>query len=397
MKFKNILIIFIAFRLLDFLIIYLSRFFIPYLGFFPYKEIALQYNLPTVLTTLANFDGAHYLIIAREGYNTYQQAFFPLYPLLIRWLSPIFQNNHLLTGIIISNLAFLLGLFILNEYLVLLKYRISHIKYLIMFLLAFPTSFFFEAVYTEGLFFLLVLGTLYFLKKDKLLTSALFAIMASLTKLIGVFLVIFFILKLIRNCLPAGKARKLEIRNFRLILASLSPILGITIYMIYLWFTTKDPLFFLNSQWAFGAHRSSNLIFIPQVIYRYLKIFFTAQFNFQYFISLFEFVTFIFVFWVLVLDSFRILKLKFASNLGFRISDLNYDKLGLSLFSLINLVLPTLTGTLSSIPRYALFSLTFFIYLGLIKNNYLKIFIAVLFFLLHFIMLGFFTQGYFIS
>src|SRR3989344_1707248 len=116
MGFAFILFLFIGFRLVDWLIGYLSPFFIPYLGFFPYKEVAAQYNLPHFLTALANFDGAHYLLIAKNGYAQYQQAFFPLYPLLIRWLSPLFLNNHLVTGLLISNLSFLVGLFIFKKY-----------------------------------------------------------------------------------------------------------------------------------------------------------------------------------------------------------------------------------------------------------------------------------------
>src|SRR3989338_9815017 len=117
MKFRDIVILFLFFRAIDFLIAYLSQFFIPYLGFFPYKEIAENYNLPKFLTAFANFDRAHYLLIAKNGYAQYQQAFFPLYPLLIRWLSSLFLNNHLVTGLLISNLSFLVGLFIFSKYL----------------------------------------------------------------------------------------------------------------------------------------------------------------------------------------------------------------------------------------------------------------------------------------
>ena len=117
MKFRQLLIMFLLFRLFDLAIIFLSRFFIPYLGFFPYKEIALEYNLPRILTALANFDGAHYLLIAEQGYYQYQQAFFPLYPLLIRLLSPVFPNNRLITALVISNLSFLFGLWLFRKYL----------------------------------------------------------------------------------------------------------------------------------------------------------------------------------------------------------------------------------------------------------------------------------------
>ncbi|MBI2641227.1 hypothetical protein HYW87_01360, partial [Candidatus Roizmanbacteria bacterium] len=193
MKSRDILIFFIIFRLIDFLIIYSSQFFIPYLGFFPYKEIIIQYRLPQIFSSLANFDGAHYLLIAKEGYSQYQQAFFPLYPLLIRFLAPLFFNNHLLAGLIISNVAFLLGLFVLEKYLALLKFNSRRIVWALLFLLAFPSSFFFGAVYTEGLFFFLFVSSLYFLKRERYFFASIVAFFASLTRLIGVFLLIPFV------------------------------------------------------------------------------------------------------------------------------------------------------------------------------------------------------------
>lgn len=389
MGFVYILSLFIGLRLADWLTSYLAPFFIPYLGFFPYKEIAIQYNLPKFLTAFANFDGAHYLLIAKNGYTQYQQAFFPLYPLLIRWLSFIFLSNYLLTALVISNVSFLLGLYIFSRYLKLISPSFDkpaspaggfHPVSVILFLLIFPTSFFFGAVYTEGLFFLFFVATLYFLKKEKYGLTAICAFLASLTKLIGLFLIIFFVLKFISNF-------KLKIKNFRLLIIIISPLLGLFLYSLYLSKTTGDPFFFLNSQWAFGAHRSSNIIFLPQVYYRYLNIFFTAKFNFQYFIALFEFLTFNFVFIFLV---FGLIK-------NFRLKIKNYDIIGLGLFSLVNLLLPTLTGTFSSIPRYALFSLSFFIYLSQIKNSSIKLAIAIIFVIFHIILLGAFSQGYFIS
>ncbi|MBI3620249.1 hypothetical protein HY214_03860, partial [Candidatus Roizmanbacteria bacterium] len=75
----------------------------------------------------------------------------------------------------------------------------------------------------------------------------------------------------------------------------------------------------------------------------------------------------------------------------------NRPLVGLCLFSLANLILPTLTGTLSSLPRYALFSLSFFIFLGRLKSRRVKFFLASVFAILHAALLGFFIQGYFIA
>jgi len=46
--------------------------------------------------------------------------------------------------------------------------------WVLFFILTFPTSFFFGAVYTEGLFFLLFALTLYFLKKENYWLVSLF-------------------------------------------------------------------------------------------------------------------------------------------------------------------------------------------------------------------------------
>ena len=396
-----LIISFLISRFLDIVVSYFSPQIIAYLGFFPYKEILTEYHLPQFISSFANFDGAHYLLIARQGYSQYEQAFFPLYPLLIRYLSPLFANNHLVTALLISNVSFFIGLLVFSKYLRLISinFNKSRSVSVLLFLLLFPTSFFFGSVYTEGLFFLLFILTLYFLKKEKYVLVAIFAFLASLTKLIGVFLIIPIAFTVICNLKLVIRKKQFSVRslitNYQLLLILIFPLLGLLTYSFYLLKTTGDPLFFLHSQWAFGANRSSNIVLLPQVYYRYFNIFFTAAWNFQYFISLFEFIIFNFVFIVLVLDLLKSLNLKFVSSFEFRVS--NFERLSLNIFSFANLLLPTLTGTLSSIPRYALFSLSFFLFLSQITNNFLKISLAIMFLLLHIVMLGFFIQGYFIS
>ncbi|MFA6512852.1 MAG: hypothetical protein WCT34_01485, partial [Patescibacteria group bacterium] len=132
-------------------------------------------------------------------------------------------------------------------------------------------------------------------------------------------------------------------------------------------------------------------ILLPQVYYRYFKIFITAAHDSRFYVSLVEFTVFSFVLLILILD---LIKLACASkNLKIK----NWERISLSIFSFVNLILPTLTGTFSSIPRYALFSVSFFIFLAEIKNNIVKFSIAIIFLILHILLLGYFTQGYFIS
>lgn len=404
MNFLLIPLLIIIWRVFDFLIIFFSQKVIPYLGFFSYKDDLPSFNLPNWLSSLANFDGIHYIKIAKYGYSQYEQAFFPLYPALIKFLTPLFLNNQLLTGIIISNISFLFGLFFFYKYLKLIFPRNSNIL-TVVFILFFPTSFFFGAVYTEGLFFLLLILTLYFLKKEQYLFVAIFAFLASTARLAGVFLIIPIIFYVIQESKVKSQNLKSKLKNFlylilntKYLLLILSPILGLASYCFYLWYSTGDLFFFFSSQPVFGAGRSTHLISFLQVYWRYFKIFFTANHDFKYFVSVIEFSFFSFVLIVLIFDLFKnlgIKNLKFIENCKLKIE--NYELLGLNLFSLINLILPTLTGTFLSIPRFSLMSLSFFIYLSQIKNVFIKYLIIGIFLIFHILLLGFFTQGYFIS
>jgi len=83
--FKNIIKLFITWRLSLFLIAFVSIFLITKFGArFPYVDRVLEItNLPSWIWGFGNFDGVHYLRIAQNGYTSdYSQAFFPLFPLL---------------------------------------------------------------------------------------------------------------------------------------------------------------------------------------------------------------------------------------------------------------------------------------------------------------------------
>lgn len=385
-----IFLAYLIYRILDFVIIYLAPNLIPYFGFFPYGERIVEFGLARTLSSLANFDGIHYLMISQASYSQYEQAFFPLYPVLIKVFSPFFANNALLAGIMISNLSFLLGLFLLNKYLKVLNLGPRTI-WVFAFLLSFPTSFFFTSLYTEGLFFLLFVLSLYLLEKKRYLWASVFAGLASGTRLMGVFLSLPFSLKILSEIKKTkdkknGQGAKL-LRYLTLSLVLLGPLSGFFIYCLYLYFSAGDPLAFFRAQPIFGANRSTSLVLLPQVYFRYLKIFFSANWDTRYFVSLLEFFIFNLFFFVLIFDLVKIVKQKSKK----------VALVGLSFFSLANLILPTLTGTFSSVPRYALMSLSFFIALAKIKNEMVRLFLFLLFAMFHALILGLFAQGYFVG
>lgn len=361
------------------LVAFIAQRFVPYLGFFPYKELLVEYNLPTWVSSFANFDGIHYLLIAKQNYSQWEQAFFPLFPLLIHFVFFIIPN-YLVAALFISNSALIVGLVFFKK---LLNGWGVKAALPLFYLLAFPTAFFFGVVYTESLFFMLFVLSLYFLHKKNYYLAGLFAAFSSATRLIGVFLVIPFFFHFL----------DLKKRRFSFGWVILSPLIGLFVYMSYLFFTTGDPLFFFNSQPLFGANRSTHLITLPQVYFRYFKILFFAAHDFQWYLSLFEMSLFTLVFIVLIWELYRSIKHLQMAPTNLR----GVQRLGMVLFSLINIILPTLTGTFSSIPRYALFSLSFFIVLGEVKSFALRALIFVFFIVSQIILLSLFVQGYFIG
>ena len=106
----------------------------------------------------ANFDGEHFMSIAQFGYKQYQQAFFPLFPKMITLGMNIFGQNlkvAALSGLVISSVTFLTGLIFLYK-LLRLDYSSRFSLGVIVVLLLYPASFYFNAVYTEALFLMLI-------------------------------------------------------------------------------------------------------------------------------------------------------------------------------------------------------------------------------------------------
>ena len=343
---------------------------------FPLKENPRDYD-PFLLYPLAGFDGAHYILLAKSGYGQFQQAFFPLYPLLINIWSRLTNYSALLSGLVISWFALASGLIFFKKMIITIGEKNASL-WSILFLLAFPSAFFYVALYPESLFLFLSSASLYYIFRKEYPAAGIFAILASLAKIQGVFLIIPFIISI-------AKEKTFSIKN---LLLSFSPIYGLLIYSLYLARNYGDPLLFYHTQEKFGAERTSQgIILLPQVLFRYFKILVTSQINFQYLIAVLELTVFATVFAVLIFDLFKIIKNRTK----------NLDYLSINLYSITVLLLPTLTGTLSSIPRYALLSFGFFIALARIKNIVIKITIALIFSIVHIIIFIYFLKGYFVS
>ena len=90
---KKLLLIALIIRLALQLVAGWAIAYLPFRPSYPHWDITLINQGPEWLWFWGGFDGVHYLNIAEKGYEYgLTQAFFPLYPLLIRWLN-LFGNS----------------------------------------------------------------------------------------------------------------------------------------------------------------------------------------------------------------------------------------------------------------------------------------------------------------
>ncbi len=402
--FKKIFYIFLIWRIGLFIIAWCGARVLFFSPRFPYADVVLfPSRLPDWIWTFANFDGVHYLTIASRGYSSqYTQVFFPLYPLLIRFCSVLLPFiSPVAIGITLSSLFFLLSLVIFWKLLI-LDYSEKEIYFIFLFLIFFPVSFFWGSLYTESLFLLLSLLSFYFARKKKWLFAAALVGIASATRLTGIFLLPALLWEQWQDKLKTQNS-KLKIRfpnsniipniklSFQLLYCFIvtllhSPILylaplGLIFYMIYLQTQFGDYLYFWHAQPVFGAERSgARLVFLPQVIWRYLKIFGSNNiFAEAFWIAVLEFVSSIGAIFLLILAHLKRVRFSYL------------------LFAWLTVIVPTLTGTFSSMPRYVMLAFPIYIVLGLINNKIIKNFLFVIFCLLLIVLTVLFSRGHWVS
>lgn len=386
--FPKILSTFFVWRIFLFVFAFLAVFLIPVFGNrFPYVDRVLSItHLPGWVWGFGNFDGVHYLRLAQDGYSAqFSQAFFPLYPFLIRIFNFFPKGNldpnlytdpsYFYTGLILSSVFFIAALYLLFKLWKLEQgNKIAWIS--ILLLLTFPTAFYFGSIYSESLFLLLAVLTFWFVKKDKFILAGLAAALASATKVQGVLLGLFLAVELWEKY--KGKFKGSGKKLLKDILGVIISPLGLLTYMFYLYRIFGNPIYFLTAQPAFGAERSSvPLVTLPQVVYRYIKMLLVLPPGDL-------------GFWNAVLELLITLVLVITLIYAFKKIKFSYW-----IFITLSVLLPTMTGTFSSMPRYALLA---FPLIPLIANfNKASKYIIIAQVLLEIVLVALFTRGYWVA
>jgi hypothetical protein len=217
------------------------------------------------LDVWARWDSGFYLSIANSGYHyaAGQQsnvAFFPVYPLLVNLVAP-FVGGSLVSGVIISNACFL-GTLIFLYKLTEFEFDSEAASRAVFYIAAFPTAFFFSAVYTESTFLLFSIGAFYFARKQEWGWAALFGMICSASRIVGVLSFGIVMLEWMRSQgWTISSSYKIEswINLFKglkrdwlnVLVICLIP-LGLLSYMIFLKLQFNDPIAFSSVQSAWG-------------------------------------------------------------------------------------------------------------------------------------------------
>lgn len=195
------------------------------------------------------FDTLHYMRIAENGYEAVEDSVFPpLFPSAmagVGWLlSPILPQaeRNLLAAVIISNIAFL-GVLVLLFRMTIREFDSDSAVRSIVFLAIFPTSFFLLAAYSESLFLLLAIGSIYSARKDRFWLAGSLGLLASLTRLTGLVLVLPLAYEYLSK--RQFKVSKINLDS----IAVLLPFVGILAFLLWRSYAGLPPLSSIYDQY----------------------------------------------------------------------------------------------------------------------------------------------------
>ncbi|WP_129831330.1 hypothetical protein [Pseudolysobacter antarcticus] len=272
-------------------------------------------------------DASWYYGIALNGYEARpfdkgrqaNWAFFPAFPLLWRGVMATGMDAAV-SGLLISNILFLLGLFLLHRLTLDIGHDLFVADRALMFLAFCPTSYFFSLPWTESLFLVLSVGTfLVMIKKHWELMFVLGAC-ACACRLVGLFLVPSLLLYL-------WPQRGVISRKAWIAIAAMP--LGFVAFTIVLWNDSGNFFAFSDIQQEWGRHLT-----IP---YKSFGVVLIKP-------------------WFLASD-WNLRPLNFVAFLGGCCACYwlarRPQNWGLALFLGLGLLAPALTGSLTSLARYS--------------------------------------------
>lgn len=375
--FGRIFAIFLVWRILLFIPLIIGEFFLSHRTGYDYVFPSyFGSNAHFLLSSWANFDGVYYLIISSGGYTVDNAGFFPLFPFAIGSLTSVFglissfDPIRLAISLLLVSIFLIFGLSYMYK-LVNIDYKKSVALWSIIFLLLFPSSFFLAGVYPESLFLMLSILSFYFARKKKWVLASIAGMFLTATRLVGIAILPALVYEFIKE------EKKFSAKALSLLLIPL----GLLSYAYYNFIQWGNAFQFTKAQGNLQNERSvDQIVLLPQTLFRYFKILTTVSPSiYEWWVALLELCSLIFV----------AIMIYVAWKKKIRPSYI--------LFSIVSILIPISTGTLTGFPRYILVLFPIFIALALVKNKWIKITYSIVGIVLLFILLMLFSKGYYIS
>jgi hypothetical protein len=246
------------------------------------QQLPFQIYGHALLDLPARWDTGWYLTIANEGYSysaaaaDRQQniAFFPAFPLLMRYASVILGRQPLWTGVAISLVAFFAALVYFLRLARSHQLDAEQAHTAVLLLAVYPFALFFSAAYTEALFLLALVGAVYHFRRDELWRAAAWGLVAGLGRPNGAFLSVVLGLMALetwwrdwQTATAGGEPLRWGGHLDRLATAA-SPGIGMLIYSTYILFLTGHPFQWTVQNAAWGrVYRSLDTVVTDRVSY----------------------------------------------------------------------------------------------------------------------------------
>jgi hypothetical protein len=247
---------------------------------------------PEFTSYFTTWDVGHYLYLSQEGYHagTNSCAFYPLWPLALRWSSRAFGGEQIITGTLLANVLSVAGWFLFFKLVARGSGDAIAWRSLIL-LLAFPGSIFFQFMYSESLFFLLLMLLCLGLERSRPWLIAGSSFLLPLARPLGIFCVLPIGLFLLDGfcrsiqrepSAPADRAERWQglmsfAQRMRQSLAAshnlkrlwwlmVPPLLGWAAYFTLMWKWTGNPFEGFAAQRFWGVQSIGNLFNVPAFV-----------------------------------------------------------------------------------------------------------------------------------
>lgn len=232
----------------------IALFVVAYIAYYAMQDKYPGGLFDTLRTVWLRTDSPSYLGISENWYVTegdprFHIVFFPFYPIVTALFNNLTQNSFA-SAMIVSNLSAFGAAILAYETAALDMDRAAALR-AVKYLFIFPASFFFASPMTESLFLLLMLASVFLIRKRRWLFGCILAALAGFTRNLGGLLLVFALFEWLTELTRAKRLGTLADEKKKLATSAACLLiipLGLVGYLLINYFVTGDAFTFMRYQ-----------------------------------------------------------------------------------------------------------------------------------------------------